>query len=75
MTSENIRGTIVIMPDIEGIYYGRGVGYNVEEVIVTDEIKGISGTDIRSKLAAGDESWVGMVEPATVKLTRKYFNA
>lgn len=35
----------------------------------------ISGTGIREKIAAGDSSWEGLVEPATVDLTRKYFSS
>jgi nicotinamide mononucleotide adenylyltransferase len=40
----------MIIPDIEGVYYGRGVGYKVEELIPPQEIAEISGTKIRQQL-------------------------
>ena len=39
MVHNNIKGTVMIIPDIEGVYYGRGVGYNVEEIKVEAEIE------------------------------------
>lgn len=41
---------IIIIPDIEGVYYGRSVGYKVEELIPPPEIAEISGTKIREEL-------------------------
>jgi nicotinamide mononucleotide adenylyltransferase len=40
----------MIIPDIEGVYYGRNVGYKVEELIPPQEIAEISGTKIRQQL-------------------------
>ena len=55
--SENLKDLIelekvkiIIIPDIESINYGRGVGYEIIEHIPPDEIKGISATKIRDKL-------------------------
>jgi len=47
---ENIQGKVVIIPDIEGVYYGRGVGYNIEQIEVPKGIADISGTKIREGL-------------------------
>jgi nicotinamide mononucleotide adenylyltransferase len=41
---------IIIIPDIESINIGRGVGYDVIEHCPPDEIKEISATAIREKL-------------------------
>lgn len=41
---------LMIIPDIEGVYYGRNVGYVVEELIPPAEIAEISGTKIREAL-------------------------
>jgi nicotinamide mononucleotide adenylyltransferase len=41
---------IMIIPDIEGVYYGRSVGYKVEELVPPKEIAEISGTKIRQQL-------------------------
>ncbi len=32
MKHNKIKGTVMLIPDIEGVYYGRGVGYNVDEI-------------------------------------------
>ena len=41
---------VIIIPDIEGVYYGRGVGYNVEQIEAPDHIKEISATKIRKEM-------------------------
>ena len=41
-----------IVPDIESINIGRGVGYDVIEHCPPDEVKNISATKIREKLRA-----------------------
>ncbi len=41
---------VSIIPDIESINYGRGVGYDVIEHIPPQDIKEISATKIRAKL-------------------------
>lgn len=41
---------VIIIPDIEGIYYGRDVGYKVEQLSVPPEIAEISATKIREQL-------------------------
>jgi nicotinamide mononucleotide adenylyltransferase len=44
------RIKIIIIPDIESINYGRGVGYDVIEHIPPQDIKEISATKIRAKM-------------------------
>lgn len=41
---------VIIIPDIEGVYYGRGVGYKVEEIVAPKEIQEISATKIRKSM-------------------------
>jgi len=41
---------IIVIPDIEGVYYGRDVGYKVEQLSVPPEIAAISATKIREKM-------------------------
>jgi len=41
---------IIIIPDIESVNYGRGVGYDIIEHVPPNEIKEISATKIRKKL-------------------------
>ena len=41
---------ISIIPDIESVNYGRGVGYEIIEHIPPDDIKQVSTTKIREGL-------------------------
>ena len=44
------RVITTIVPDIESVNYGRGVGYEVIEHIPPKEIEEISATKIRAKM-------------------------
>jgi nicotinamide mononucleotide adenylyltransferase len=44
------RVKVIIIPDIESINYGRGVGYEIIEHVPPVEIGKISATEIRKKL-------------------------
>ena len=46
---EQKRVKVIIMPDIESVNYGRGVGYNIIEHFPPQNIKEISATKIREK--------------------------
>ena len=41
---------IMMVPNITNICYGRGVGYKIEEVVLSEEIQQISATKIRAKM-------------------------
>ena len=41
---------MIIIPDIESVNYGRGVGYDIIEHVPPSEIGEISATKIREKL-------------------------
>jgi cytidyltransferase-like protein len=47
---------VVIIPDIESVNYGRGVGYDIIEHTPPKDIKKISATDIRKKLALNEKT-------------------
>lgn len=47
---EEGRIFISIVPDIESVNYGRGVGYEIIEHVPPEDIKKISATKIRAKL-------------------------
>ena len=40
----------MMVPNITNICYGRGVGYKIEEVVLSEEIQQISATKIRAKM-------------------------
>ena len=46
--SERIK--VIIIPDIESVNYGRGVGYEIIEHEPPEQIKRISATEIRSNM-------------------------
>jgi nicotinamide mononucleotide adenylyltransferase len=44
------RVKLMILPDIESVNIGRGVGYDVIEHVPPDEIRDISATEIRQQM-------------------------
>ena len=44
------RFKVVLVPNITNICYGRGVGYKIEEIVLSEEIQKISATKIRKKM-------------------------
>ena len=48
---------VMSIPDIESVNYGRGVGYGIVEHVPPQNIGFISATQIRGKIAEGDDSW------------------
>jgi phosphopantetheine adenylyltransferase len=41
---------IILVPNITNIYYGRDVGYNIEKIELSEELKNISATKIRQTM-------------------------
>ena len=52
---------VIIIPDIEAINYGRGVGYTINEIQVPDNIANISATQIRTQIKEGNSEWKAVV--------------
>jgi len=44
------RFKIVLVPNITNICYGRGVGYKIEEIVLSEEIQKVSATKIRKAM-------------------------
>jgi len=44
------RYKIMLVPNITNISYGRGVGYKIEEVVLSESIQSISATKIRKDM-------------------------
>ena len=44
------RIKVTLVPNITNICYGRGVGYKIEEIELSEEIQKISATKIRAKM-------------------------
>ena len=54
----------MIIPDIESVNYGRGVGYEINEYTPPSNSKEsfISATKIRESIKDGDDTWRYMVD-------------
>ncbi len=55
---------VMIIPDIESVNYGRGVGYEINEFEPTEKIAWISATKIRNSIKEGNDDWKEMVHPS-----------
>ena len=44
------RFKVILVPNITNICYGRGVGYKIEEIVLSEEIQQIPATKIRAKM-------------------------
>ena len=44
------RFKVILVPNITNIYYGRSVGYKIEEIVLSEEIQKISATKIRKEM-------------------------
>ena len=63
--------TVILIPDICSVNIGRKVGYEINRYAVPLDIAGISATDIRTAIAAGDDSWKNNVPEAVAKCLDK----
>ena len=63
---------VIIIPDIESVNYGRGVGYEINEFTPPDTIGFISATKIRESIKNGDDSWRTMVDVSIQEDVIKY---
>jgi cytidyltransferase-like protein len=53
---------VMIIPDIESVNYGRGVGYEINEFTPPENLAWVSATKIRESITNGDDTWKGMVD-------------
>jgi len=72
MAKLKIDAKCVIIDDIESVNYGRGVGYQVNNIDVDENTKRISATDIRSKIEKGDETWKEMIPKGADNVLENY---
>jgi cytidyltransferase-like protein len=63
---------VIIIPDIESVNYGRGVGYEINEFTPPDNIAFISATKIRESISTGDDNWKSMVDESIQQDVVKY---
>lgn len=60
--ADNPLVKVIIIPDIASVNYGRGVGYEINEITVGDAVASISATEIRRQIIAGESGWKTFVD-------------
>ena len=67
---------VIVIPDIESVNYGRGVGYEINEYEPPSDSGAmfISATRIRESIRNGDESWKEMVDSSIHSSIEKFLN-
>jgi|GEM_PF-209107 len=67
MKKMGIKATVQIIPDIDSVNWGRGVGYTPRMVDVDARIHSISGTKIREGINEGSDDWKQFVCPGVAE--------
>jgi cytidyltransferase-like protein len=70
--SRNEDVKVIVIPDIESVNFGRGVGYEVNEFTPPDELAYISATKIRESIHLGDDTWKKSVDESIHEEVAKY---
>jgi cytidyltransferase-like protein len=58
--NENVK--VILIPDIESVNWGRGVGYQTLEHVPPSDIYNISATQIRSLIKENSDEWKKMID-------------
>jgi nicotinamide mononucleotide adenylyltransferase len=62
-TSKGEDVKVIVIPDIESVNFGRGVGYEINEYIPPKDVASISATGIRNSIKYDDGYWKKLVDP------------
>jgi len=60
--ADNEKVEVIIIPDIESVNWGRGVGYQTNEHVPPADIYNVSATQIRNYILSGSDDWKMMVD-------------
>jgi len=63
---------VIVIPDMESVNYGRGVGYEINQFTPPADIAFISATKIRESIKNNDDSWRKMVDESIQEDVKKY---
>lgn len=74
MTKLKVDAKVEIIDDIESVNWGRGVGYELNEIVVQDDVKKISATNIRSMVEEKDKSWKKFIPEGADKVLEDYLS-
>ena len=63
---------VIIIPDIESVNFGRGVGYEINEFTPPENIGWISATGIRNSIKEGNNDWRTLVDESIQADVERY---
>ena len=63
---------VIIIPDMESVNFGRGVGYEINEFTPPENIGWISATGIRNSIKEGNNEWRSLVDISIQSDVEKY---
>ena len=63
---------VIIIPDMESVNFGRGVGYEINEFTPPENIGWISATGIRNSIKEGNNDWRTLVDESIQSDVEKY---
>ena len=63
---------VIIIPDMESVNFGRGVGYEINEFAPPENIGWISATGIRNSIKEGNNDWRTLVDESIQADVEKY---
>ena len=63
-----------MVPDIESVNWGRGVGYEMNEFEPPENIGSISATEIRNSIKEENDDWKESVDESIHTIIKKYLN-
>tara|TARA_B100001758_G_C18375690_1_gene594154 strand:+ start:633 stop:1100 length:468 start_codon:yes stop_codon:yes gene_type:complete len=63
---------VLIIPDMESVNFGRGVGYEINEFVPPENIGWISATKIRESIKDGNNDWRELVDSSIQSDVEKY---
>ena len=65
---------VMVIPDIESVNFGRGVGYEINEFEPSGPVGWISATKIRDSVKEGNDDWKDMVHESIQEDVINYLN-
>tara|TARA_R110001583_G_scaffold62704_1_gene184197 strand:+ start:6097 stop:6558 length:462 start_codon:yes stop_codon:yes gene_type:complete len=65
---------VIMVPDIESVNWGRGVGYEMNEFEPPENIGSISATEIRNSIKEENDDWKESVDESIHTIIKKYLN-
>jgi hypothetical protein len=73
--ADNPLVKVIIIPDIASVNYGRGVGYAINEINVSESVASISATEIRRQVIADEQGWKELVDANIHEMLASYLKA